>query len=87
MLAGCCANLGVTCWLVDHSFVCAEKPINLKGVFERLVQTIEDKKTSDPLCIDAQEYQGAKIPTQCVVRSLLTICHALLIFTACDASI
>ncbi|EIE20435.1 hypothetical protein COCSUDRAFT_57584 [Coccomyxa subellipsoidea C-169] len=43
-----------------------EKPINLKGVFERLVQTIEDKKTSDPLCIDAQEYQGAKIPTQCV---------------------
>ncbi len=46
----------------------AEKPINLNGVFERLVQVIEDKKTSDPSCIDAQDYEGAEIPTQCVVR-------------------
>ncbi len=46
----------------------AEKPINLNGVFDRLVQAIEEKKSSDPPCIDAQEYLGAKIPTQCVVR-------------------
>ena len=45
-----------------------EKPINLKDIFDRLVETIQNKKTSDPLCIDAQEYEGAKIPTQCVVR-------------------
>ncbi|CAL8465111.1 g4646 [Coccomyxa elongata] len=43
-----------------------KKPINLNGVFERLVQVIEDKKTSDPPCIDAQDYEGAEIPTQCV---------------------
>ncbi|KAK9917917.1 hypothetical protein WJX75_009558 [Coccomyxa subellipsoidea] len=56
----------VTAQLNALTSIDKKKPIDLKGVFDRLVQTIEDKKTSDPLCIDAQEHEGAKIPTQCV---------------------
>lgn len=45
----------------------AGPPIDLKGVFDRLVEFV---KASDPSsCTPATVYHGADIPTQCVVRA------------------
>ena len=50
-------------------FLClsAEKAVDVGPYVDRLIQVIKQSKLADPSCVNATEYPGVQIPTQCVV--------------------
>ena len=54
---------------------CADKTMDVGPTVVRFIKHMKALKASDPFCTPATLYPGARIPTQCAVRTKRTLHH------------